>query len=116
EVLDTSGPNTLNREHVERRIAVACNVQGRDLGSVVADIRQAVQPGAEQVQQLPGGYRIEYGGQFEAQQQANLRLSVLGVLAVVGVFLLLWKCLESWRGGGRGGLGHKRGRGCGWGR
>jgi CzcA family heavy metal efflux pump len=96
EVLQTSGPNTLNREHVQRRVVVACNVQGRDLGSVVADIQRRMEPVVARLHGLPGNYRIEYGGQFEAQQQANSRLLLLGLLAVLGVFLLLWKCLDSW--------------------
>ncbi|MFO0809017.1 MAG: efflux RND transporter permease subunit [Gemmataceae bacterium] len=97
DVLDTTGPNTINREHVERRIVVACNVQGRDLGGVVADIRAAMAPVEESLRKLPGTYGIEYGGQFEAQQQASTRLSILATLAVVGVFLLLTKCLDSWQ-------------------
>ncbi len=97
DVLDTTGPNTLNREHVQRRIVAFCNVQGRDLTSVVADIRKRTQPIEERLRNLPGDYHIEYGGQFEAQRDANLRLLILGSLSVVGVFLLLVKCLESWR-------------------
>jgi CzcA family heavy metal efflux pump len=97
DVLDTTGPNTLNRESVQRRIVVFCNVQGRDLASVVAEIKQRTAPLAKRLRQLPGSYHIEYGGQFEAQQQANLRLAVLGSFSVVGVFLLLCQCLESWR-------------------
>ena len=96
EVLDTTGPNTLNREKVQRRIAVACNVHGRDLASVVGAIQQALVPVEQELRKLPGNYRIEYGGQFEAQQQANALLGILVPLAVVGVFLLLWTCLESW--------------------
>lgn len=97
DVLDTTGPNTLNRENVQRRIVVFCNVHGRDLASVVADIQKLTVPIADRLRQLPGSYHIEYGGQFEAQQQANFRLAVLGSFSVVGVFLLLCKCLESWR-------------------
>jgi CzcA family heavy metal efflux pump len=96
-VLDTTGPNTLNREGVQRRVVVSCNVQGRDLAAVVADIRRETAPVAEGLQGRAGDYRVEYGGQFEAQQQANLRLLLLGTLAVVGVLLLLTKALESWR-------------------
>ena len=96
EVLDTTGPNTLNREKVQRRIAVACNVHGRDLASVVGAIQQALIPVEQELRKLPGNYHIEYGGQFEAQQQANALLGILVPLAIVGVFLLLWKCLESW--------------------
>ena len=58
---------------------------GRDLGSVVADIRRAV----SQSVQMPAGYRVEYGGQFESEQSASQRLLGLGVLAIAGVFMLL---------------------------
>jgi CzcA family heavy metal efflux pump len=88
----TYGPNTINRENVMRRIVVQANVAGRDLASVVTDIRTSVARLA-----LPQGYFVEYGGQFEAQQEANLRLLVLGTLSVVGIFLLLCKGLGSWR-------------------
>lgn len=96
EILDTSGPNTLYRENVQRRIVVFCNVQGRDLTGVVRDISSRLKPIEDVLQQRQGNYRIELGGQFEAQQQANFRLAVLGGCAVVGVFLLLCKALRSW--------------------
>ncbi|OAI55217.1 multidrug transporter AcrB [Planctomycetaceae bacterium SCGC AG-212-F19] len=96
DVRDTTGPNALNREQAQRRIVVSCNVQGRDLAGVVADIQAALQPLTDQLRQLPGNYRIEYGGQFEAQQQANRRLLFLGILAVGGVFFLLYFALQSW--------------------
>jgi Cu/Ag efflux pump CusA len=60
-------------------------VAGRDLGSVVEDIRVAV---AEQVP-MPEGYRVEYGGQFESQQSASQRLTILGGAAIAGVFMVL---------------------------
>jgi len=97
DVLDTTGPNTLNREHVQRRIVVFCNVHGRDLAGVVDEIRRLSVPIEDRLRALPGNYHIEYGGQFEAQQQANFRLLVLGSLSIVGVFMLLTRCLESWR-------------------
>ncbi len=75
---------------------VFCNVQGRDLASVVGEIKQRITPVRESLQSLPGNYRIDLGGQFEAQQQANIRLAVLGCFAVVGVFMLLCKALQSW--------------------
>lgn len=96
EVLDTTGPNTLNRENVQRRIVVFCNVQGRDLNSVVRDIERELAPVRDEITALEGNYRIELGGQFEAQQQANLRLLILGSFSIVGVFLLLCKALDSW--------------------
>jgi Cu/Ag efflux pump CusA len=79
------GANMILRENVQRRIVVSCNVAGRDLGGVVGDIRSAV---AEQVD-MPEGYRVEYGGQFESQQSAAERLLALGVAAVAGVFMML---------------------------
>jgi CzcA family heavy metal efflux pump len=98
EVLETTGPNTLNRENVQRRVVVFCNVGGRDLAGVVADIQRALAPVEQTLGALPGTYRVEYGGQFQAQQEANRRLWLLGSLSVVGVFLLLCRALESWRG------------------
>ena len=96
-VLDTTGPNTINRENVQRRIVISCNVAGRDLAGVVGDIRVALKPVRESLRELAGTYTLELGGQFEAQQDANFRLLVLGAAAVVGVFLLLCRALESWR-------------------
>jgi Cu/Ag efflux pump CusA len=95
EVVKTTGPNTINRENVARRIVVQANTAGRDLVSVVEEIQQAVS--SKIVPTLPEGYFVEYGGQFEAQRAANVRLLVLGTLSVIGIFLLLLKCLGSWR-------------------
>ena len=97
DVLDATGPNTLSHENVQRRIVVSCNVQGRSLGDVVADVRAAARPVEERLRAKGGEYRIEDDGQFRAQQEANTRLLVFGTAAVVGVFLLLTRCLGSWR-------------------
>jgi CzcA family heavy metal efflux pump len=97
EVLDTTGPNTVNHENVQRRIVVSCNVQGRSLGDVVADIKRAVRPVEEKLRQKGGDYRIEDDGQYRAQQEANTRLVIFGAASVLGVFLLLCRCLGSWR-------------------
>lgn len=96
EVIETSGPIALNREHVQRRIAVYCNVQDRDLTSVVDEIRRRVAPIEQRLRSYPGNYSLEFGGQFQAQQQANSQLFVFGSCAVVGIVLLLRSCLESW--------------------
>lgn len=85
EVRREEGPNMILRENVQRRIVVSSNVAGRDLGSVIDDIRSDV---ARDIQ-LPAGYRIDYGGQFESQQSASRRLSILGIAAIVGLFMLL---------------------------
>jgi CzcA family heavy metal efflux pump len=95
DVRDTTGPNTLNREQAQRRIVVSANVQGRDLASVVADIQRELLPVEAEARQQ--GYRIEYGGQFQAQQEANRRLLILGSMAVGVVFLLLFQALGSWQ-------------------
>ena len=84
DVRREQGPNMVLRENVQRRIVVSCNISGRDLGSVVADIQDAAR-----AVNLPTGYRIEYGGQFESEESASRRLLALGALAIVGVFLLL---------------------------
>lgn len=84
-VVREEGPNMVLRENVGRRIVVSCNVAGRDLGSVIGDIRAQVT--ARVV--FPAGYRVEYGGQFESQQSASRRLMLLGLVALVGLFALL---------------------------
>lgn len=80
------GPNIISRENVQRKIVVQANVAGRDLGSTVADIERAVAEGVT----LPPGYFVEYGGQFEAQEEATRTLSVLSLLSVAAIFLLLY--------------------------
>jgi len=85
EVRRETGANMILRENVQRRIVVSCNVAGRDLGGVVADIQAAVARQAP----MPEGYRVEYGGQFESQASATERLLVLGAGAVAGLFMML---------------------------
>ncbi len=97
EVLDTTGPNILNRENVERRVAVFCNVQGRDLASVVADIKSALAPVEESLHKLPGEYYLDYSGQHEAQREASMRLWGLAALSLIGVYLLLIKAVGTQR-------------------
>ncbi|HZH33965.1 MAG TPA: efflux RND transporter permease subunit, partial [Pyrinomonadaceae bacterium] len=86
------GPNQVLRENTKRRIVIQSNVAGRDLGSVVGDMRERV---AAQVN-LPEGYFIEYGGQFEAQQQATRTLSLLTVFSLIAIFFILLKALGDW--------------------
>ncbi|HOY03927.1 MAG TPA: efflux RND transporter permease subunit [Saprospiraceae bacterium] len=86
DVVSTSGPNTINRENVQRKVVVSVNVSGRDQKSAVADIQAAIR----QSVQLPEGYRIEYGGQFEAEVEASRTLLMASLLSLVIVFLLLY--------------------------
>jgi CzcA family heavy metal efflux pump len=85
DVRREEGPNMVLRENVQRRIVISSNVAGRDLGSVIDDIRSNI---AQSVP-MPAGYRIEYGGQFESQQSASRRLGVLFIGVVAGLFMLL---------------------------
>ncbi len=88
------GINQIGREHGERKVVVMCNVgEGADLVSVVEAIRARVDSRIER----PTGYYIEYGGQFEAAQQATRTLSWLGLLVIAGVFVLLFWALKDWR-------------------
>ena len=85
DVVEDRSPNFIGRENGERRIVVTANTAGRDLGSVVDDVQARVDAGVA----LPAGYRVEYGGQFEAEQAASRLLIALGLAAVAGIFLLL---------------------------
>ena len=79
------GPNTIVREGTQRKMVIMANVSGRDLGSVVEDIQARV----EREVQLPEGYHVVYGGQFESQRRASRTLLLLGLAVVVGIFLVL---------------------------
>ena len=79
------GPNSVNRENARRRIVIRCNTEGRDLASAVTEIRQRVD---SQVT-MPVGYYVEYGGQFESQQNATRLIGILAGLSVVGMFGVL---------------------------
>ena len=86
DVVSSTGPNTINRENVKRKIVISANTSGRDLRSVVNDIRGRVD---EQIV-LPEGYHIEYGGQFESEQAASRTLLLTSLMSIVIIFLLLY--------------------------
>ena len=90
KIYEAGGPNTINHERTRRRIAIRGNAAGRDLGSVVADIRRAVAK-----IDLPEGYFVEYGGQFEAQQEATRQIAIMSIVSLVGVFLVLFTLFPS---------------------
>ena len=94
EIRKDRGPNTISRENVQRKIVVLCNVAGRDLKSIVEDSQGRVRASVS----LPTGYRIEYGGQFEAAEEAATRtLFFLGLVVIAGIFLLLFMAFRSVR-------------------
>lgn len=90
---ENEGPNTINRQHVSRRIVVSANTSGRDIGSLVSDVNRAI---AQKVV-LPTGYFIEMGGQFEAQQRATQELLLYSTLALLAVALLIQQAVQSAR-------------------
>lgn len=86
DVQSSVGPNTINRENVQRKIVISANTNGRALSDVVSDIRSKVD---EEIQ-LPEGYRIEYGGQFESQEMASRVLYLTCIVAIIIIFCLLY--------------------------
>ncbi|MEX1129828.1 MAG: CusA/CzcA family heavy metal efflux RND transporter [Vicinamibacterales bacterium] len=80
------GPAQISRENIHRRIAVEANVRGRDLGGFIADVQRAISAQVE----LPTGYYIEYGGQFENLQRATKRLTLVLPVALFLIFVLLF--------------------------
>lgn len=89
----TPQPFAINRENSRRLLVVSCNVQGRDLGSVVKDVKQKV----ELQLKLPAGYFIQYGGQFESQQHASKVILTFGVLVIFIMLIMLYKAFGSFR-------------------
>ncbi len=91
EVISTTGPNTINRENVQRKLVISANTAGRDLGGVVNEIRETI----ENHVTLPEGYRIEYGGQFKSAQHASLTLFITSLLAILVIFVILFQEFKS---------------------
>ena len=92
-ISEERGPNMIVRENAQRKIVVMCNVSGRDLGGVVADIQRAV---AERVD-MPRGYYVQYGGQFESAEETRRTLSILGLTVILGIGFLLHLLFRSIR-------------------
>jgi Cu(I)/Ag(I) efflux system membrane protein CusA/SilA len=90
-IVSSTGPNTINRENVARKIVVSANVAGRDLRSVVNDIRKRIDTGI----QLPDGYHVEYGGQFESEQAASRTLLITSIFSILVIFMLLYNQFRS---------------------
>ena len=86
DVVSVGGPSHISRENVQRKLVVSANTSGRDLKSVVDDIRQNINQNIT----LPEGYRVEYGGQFETAENAGRTLMITSVLAIFIIFLLLY--------------------------
>jgi CzcA family heavy metal efflux pump len=87
------GLNSVSHENGQRRIVLSANVQGRDLGTTVKEMQQAV---STQIT-MPQGYFVEFGGQYEAQQRAASLIAMLGFFAFLGIFIVLYAHFKSWR-------------------
>jgi Cu/Ag efflux pump CusA len=86
DIVSVSGPSSIGRENVQRKIVISANVAERDLRGVVTDIQENVKS-----IELPEGYRIEYGGQFESEAKASRTLMLTSMLAILVIFLLLFQ-------------------------
>ncbi|MCM1356582.1 MAG: efflux RND transporter permease subunit [Staphylococcus sp.] len=86
ELVSTTGPNTINRENVSRRIVISANVSDRDLRGAVNDIQKEIEENIT----LPEGYFLSFGGQFENEAKASATLALVSVIALIVIFLLLY--------------------------
>lgn len=91
DISSSTGPNTINRENVARKIVISANVAGRDLRGVVSDIQKKINAEVK----LPEGYHIEYGGQFESEQAASRILLITSIFSIMVIFLLLFAQFRS---------------------
>lgn len=93
EIRSAAGPNTINRENVARKIVISANVSDGDLQGAVNRIRKAINDNVP----LPEGYHVEYGGQFESAQSATRTLLVTSLMAILVIFLLLYRQFKNVR-------------------
>ena len=91
DVVSSVGPNTINRENVQRKVVVSANVAGRDLRSVVNDMRRCIEEKVE----LPEDYHVEYGGQFENEEKASRTLLIASLFSIMVIYLLLYNQFRS---------------------
>ena len=93
EIVSVSGPSSISRENVQRKIVISANVAERDLRSVVQDIQTNIEANVT----LPEGYRVEYGGQFESEAKASKTLMLTSIIAIIIIFLLLYQEFKNFR-------------------
>ncbi|MGE3757258.1 MAG: efflux RND transporter permease subunit, partial [Pseudobdellovibrionaceae bacterium] len=91
DVFESQGPNQINRENAQRRIVVSANSSGRDLDSLVTEVQSRI----EKQVQIPDGYFVQYGGQFESQKSASRLILFLGILSLIGIFIVLYAHFKS---------------------
>ena len=86
DIKSSAGPNTINRENVSRQLGVSCNATGGELAKAVGAIREKI---AENIE-LPEGYHIEYGGQFESEERASKTIALVSIFSIFIIFMLLY--------------------------
>lgn len=91
DIYESEGPNQINRENAQRRIVVSANSSGRDLDSLVSELESKLK---SQVQ-VPEGYFVHFGGQFESQKSASRLILMLGLLSLTGIFVVLYAHFKS---------------------
>lgn len=92
DIVSTAGPNTINRENVKRRILISANTEGRDLRSVINDIQRDIDASV----QLPEGYYLNYGGQFESEESASRTLAWASLCSLLVILMLLYGQFKDW--------------------
>ncbi|MBI5538648.1 MAG: efflux RND transporter permease subunit [Bacteroidia bacterium] len=93
DIVSVTGPSSISRENVQRKIVVSANVSGRDISSVVKDIKKAV----DNKVKVPEGYGIVYGGQFESEEKASQTLLYTSIIAIFIIFLLLYQEFKNFK-------------------
>lgn len=93
DIVSVTGPSSISRENVQRKIVISANVAERDLRSVVRDIQKNINENIS----LPEGYRIEYGGQFESEAKASQTLMLTSIVALFIIFLLLFQEFKNFK-------------------
>ncbi len=86
DIKSAAGPNTINRENVSRKLVVSCNATGGELAKAVGAIRERIAGNIE----LPEGYHIEYGGQFESEERASKTIALVSIFSIFIIFMLLY--------------------------
>jgi cobalt-zinc-cadmium resistance protein CzcA len=94
DIRKVEAPAQISREDGMRRVVLECNIRGRDMGGFVAEVQERIQP---VVETLPAGYFVDYGGQFENQQRAMARLSIVVPVSILLIFLMLFSAFDSMR-------------------
>ncbi|TAN61721.1 MAG: efflux RND transporter permease subunit, partial [Magnetospirillum sp.] len=90
EVVETKGPNIINRDNMQRRIVVSANSQGRDMGAIIVDVQKTLGE-----MKMPQGYYVTYEGQFKSQQEASRLIALLAVVSLGGIFVVLYSHFKS---------------------